>query len=83
MTAREVIVEHKYEQTELILPTTPPPEKVKIPPPPKIAPPPRPPEVKLDAPKINLPKPEPKPELKPIQMEAEINCRSSRRPSRT
>jgi len=74
MTAREVIVEHKYEQTELILPTTPPPpEKIKIPPPPKIAPPPRPPEVKLEAPKINIPKPEPKPEVKPIQMEAKVN----------
>jgi TonB family protein len=28
------------------------------------------PEVKLEAPKINFPKPEPKPEVKPIQMEA-------------
>jgi TonB family protein len=74
MTAREVIVEHKYEQTELILPTNPPPPvKVKVPPPPKIAPPPRPPEVKLEAPKINIPKPEPKPEVKPIQMEAKLN----------
>ena len=73
MTAREVIVEHKYEQTELILPTTPPPpEKIKIPPPPKIAPPPRPPEVKLEAPKINIPKPEPKPDLKPIVAEVKL-----------
>jgi len=38
--------------------------------PPKLPDPPKPPEVKLDAPKIELPKPEPKPDLKPIQMEA-------------
>ena len=74
MTTREMIVEHKYEQTELILPTNPPPPvKVKVPPPPKITPPPKPPEVKLEAPKINLPKPEPKPEVKPIQLEAKLN----------
>ena len=29
MTAREVIVEYKYEQTELILPTTPPPPRLR------------------------------------------------------
>jgi TonB family protein len=29
--------------------------------------------VKLEAPKINLPKPEPKPEVKPIQLEAKLN----------
>src|SRR5271165_2231375 len=70
MTAKRVIQLHKYEQTELIFPTTPPPEvKVKLPPPPKIEQP-KLPEVKLDAPRINLPRPEPKPELKPIQMEA-------------
>jgi len=70
MTAKRVIELHKYEQTELIFPTTPPPEvKVKLPPPPKIEQP-KLPEVKLDAPRINLPRPEPKPELKPIQMEA-------------
>jgi TonB family protein len=30
--------------------------------------------VKFEAPKINLPKPEPKPELKPIQMEAKLSA---------
>jgi TonB family protein len=29
--------------------------------------------VQLDAPKINMPRPEPKPDLKPIQMEAKVN----------
>jgi TonB family protein len=73
-TARRVIEEHKYEDTVLIIPTTPPPPaKVKLPEPPKIKPP-EPPklEIKLDAPKINVPKPEPKPDLKPIQMEAKV-----------
>lgn len=73
MTAKRVIEEHKFEQTELIFPTTPPPPmNLKLPPPPKIEPP-KPQEVKLEAPKINLPKPEPKPDVKPIQMEAKVN----------
>lgn len=70
------LVEHKYEETVLIIPTTPPPPpaKVKLPEPPKITPP-EPPklEVKLDTPKINMPKPEIKPEPKPIQMEAKVD----------
>jgi TonB family protein len=73
-TAKRVIDEHKYEMTVLIVPKPPPPpEKAKLPDPPKIKPP-EPPklEVKLDAPKINVPKPEPKPDLKPIQMEAKV-----------
>lgn len=73
-TARNAIQQHKYEQTELIFPTTPPPPpmKMKLPPPPKVEPP-KPAEVKLEAPKLNLPKPEPKPEVKPVQMEAKLN----------
>jgi TonB family protein len=69
------LVAHKYEQTILIVPTTPPPPiKVKIPEPPKIkAPEPPKIEVKLEKPKIVMPKPEPKPEPKPIQMEAKVN----------
>src|SRR5580704_4927790 len=70
------LVEHKYEETVLIIPTTPPPPpaKVKLPDPPKITPP-EPPklEVKMDTPKINMPKPEIKPEPKPIQMEAKLD----------
>lgn len=75
MTAKRVIQAHKYEQTELIFPTTPPPPplKMKMPTPPKIEPPKPVQQVKLEAPKINLPKPEPKPEVKPIQMEAKLN----------
>ena len=72
LTAKHVIQAHKYEQTELIFPTTPPPPpapiKMKVPPPPKVEP--KLPEVKLDAPKINMPKVEKKPDLKPVQMEA-------------
>ena len=61
----------KFEQTQLIFPTTPPPEplKMKMPPPPKVELP-KLPEVKLEAPKINMPKIEKKPDLKPIQLEA-------------
>lgn len=74
ITAKRVIQQHKFEQTALIFPTTPPPEvKVKTPPPPKLPPPPKPAEVKLEAPKINMPKIEPKPVEKPIQMEAKLN----------
>ena len=67
MTARHVVQQHRYEQTQLIFPTTPPPPmKMKVPPPPKVEP--KLPEVKLEQPKINMPRP--KPEPKPIQMEA-------------
>ena len=70
MTARHVMQQRVYEHTQLIFPTTPPPEplKMKVPPPPKVDTP-KLPEVKLDAPKINMPKIEKKPDLKPIQME--------------
>jgi len=69
---KPAIQQHKFEQTELIFPTVqppPPPVKIKMPPPPKIAPP-KPLEVKLDAPKIQMPKL--KPEPKPVQMEAKM-----------
>ena len=70
MTAKHVIQQHRYEQTQLIFPTTPPPPpvKIKVPPPPKVEP--KLPEVKLEQPKINMPRIEPKPDLKPIRMEA-------------
>jgi TonB family protein len=70
------LVAHKFEDTVLIIPATPPPPpKVKLPQLPKITPP-QPPkleEVKLEQPKITMPKPEPKPEPKPMQMEAKVN----------
>ena len=73
MMAKHVIEQHQFEQTELIFPTTQPPQpKVKVTPPPKMPPPPAPAELKLEAPKINLPKVEQKPALKPIQMEAKL-----------
>src|SRR5579863_2616580 len=73
MMAKHVMQAHHFEQTELIFPTTPPPPqpKVKVTPPPKLPEPPKPAEVKLEAPKINLPKIE-KPALKPIEMEAKL-----------
>lgn len=73
MTAKKVLEQHQYEQTELIFPTTPPPPpmKMKMPPPPKVEPP-KPDLMKLEPPKIALPKPEPKPETKPIVMEAKL-----------
>jgi TonB family protein len=71
-TAKQVIEQHKYEFTELIVPMKPPPEppKVKVPPPPELPPPPQPPKLQMEAPKIETPKP--KPEPKPIQMEAKL-----------
>jgi TonB family protein len=70
------MVEHKYEETVLIMPTAPPPPpvKIKLPDLPRITPP-EPPkiEVKLDTPKIQMPKIEPKVEPKPIQMEAKVD----------
>lgn len=73
-TAKKVLEEHKYENTVLIVPTTPPPpEKVKLPEPPKIHTPVPPKlEMRYDPPKINIPKPEPKPDLKPTEMEAKV-----------
>jgi TonB family protein len=75
MTAKHVIQEHKFEQTELIFPTTPPPPpKFKTPPPPKLPDIPKPKlEMQMEQPKINMPKPEPKPALKPLEMEAKLN----------
>ena len=74
MTAKQAIQQHKFEQTELIFPTTPPPQpKFKTPPPPKLPEPPKPKlEMEMQQPKINMPKVEPKPALKPLQMEAKL-----------
>ncbi len=65
----------KMETTEIVFPVKPPPEikiKVKMPPPPKVESKIELPKIaKLEAPKINLPKPEPKPEVKlPVIKEA-------------
>jgi len=71
--AKKQIDLHRHEETLLILPAKepPPPPKAKLPPPPKVDPP-KLLDVKFEAPKITLPKPEPKPELKPLQMEAKV-----------
>lgn len=75
MTAKHALQQHRFEQTELIFPTTPPPQpKFKTPPPPKPPDLPKPKvELQLEQPKINMPKPEPKPALKPLEMEAKLN----------
>jgi len=75
MTAKQALQQHKFEQTELVFPTTPPPQpKFKTPPPPKLPDLPKPKlELQMDQPKINMPKPEPKPALKPLEMEAKLN----------
>jgi TonB family protein len=71
LTVKHVIEVHKYEFTELVAPTTPPPTpKVKVTPPPKLPPPPQPPKLQMEAAKIEMPKP--KPEPKPILMEAKV-----------
>jgi TonB family protein len=73
MLIKPKLAEHTFEATTLVLPNTPPPPpKIKIATP-KLPDPPKIHEVKLDAPKIELPKLEPKPE-KPIQMEAKLNA---------
>jgi TonB family protein len=73
MTARHVLVAHKYEMTELIVPKTPPPPpiKIKVPDLPKMPPPPTPPKIVLDQQRIQMPKPKP-PEPKAIQMETKV-----------
>jgi TonB family protein len=70
-TAKKAIDQHRYEATLLVLPAKhePPKPKEKLPPPPEL---PKLPEVRFDAPKITMPKPEPKPDMKPIQMEAKV-----------
>lgn len=71
-TAKHVLEQHHYEMTELIIPTTPPPQpKLKQPPPPKLPPPPETPKIKMEAPKIAMPTPK-APEPKAIQMEAKL-----------
>jgi TonB family protein len=73
-TAKKVLDEHKYENTILIVPATPPPPPpvVQFTPPLQPPPPTKAPEVQLEMPRINVPKPEPRPEVKPIQMEAKV-----------
>ena len=75
MTAKHVLQQRHFEQTELIFPTTPPPQpKFKTSPPPKLPDLPKPKlELQMEQPKINMPKPEPKPALKPLEMEAKLN----------
>jgi len=84
-TAKHAIEKHQYEQTVLIVPTTPPPEekpapKPRLPDPPKLPEPVKVPDVKYEAPRIHMPRPEPKPDLKPIEMEAKINLPAIKSP---
>ena len=69
--AHKMIQVHRFEQSQLIVPVSEPPKpKVKLPPPPKIDLP-TPPKIEYEQPKIVAPVP-PKPEPKPIQMEAKL-----------
>ncbi len=72
-TAKQVIEQHRYEETLLVVPAKqpPPPRKQKLPPPPKVEPP-KPVQMKFEAPRIRMPKPEPKPDLKPIVAEVKL-----------
>src|SRR5580658_4381292 len=73
--AKQTLDVHKMESTEIVFPTSPPPEikiKVKVPPAPKVPAPPEPKIAKLEAPKIFKPKIEPKPEVKPIQIQEKV-----------
>ena len=76
MTAKRIVTQHKFEMTDLIMPNTPPPPpKVKIkppPPPPKLPEAPKLPEVKMEAPKIQVPREQPKPAPRQIQMQAKV-----------
>jgi len=75
-TAKKVMDAHKYEYTELIVPLTPPPPpppiKIKVQPPRELPEPVKQPVVHFEAPKIKIAKPEPKPDLKPLTMEAKV-----------
>lgn len=75
MMARHVIQQRQYEQTILIVPSQQedaPKPKPKMPEPPKVEEP-KLPDVKLEAAKIKMPRMEPKPDVKPIEMEAKLN----------
>ncbi len=72
LTAKRVAEQH-FEVTELILPDHPPsPPKVRPAEMPPTPPPPKLPEVHLEAPRINLPRPQPKAALKAIEMQAKL-----------
>lgn len=82
LTAKHVIQQH-FEMTELVVPNTPPPEKVKQPPPPKLPPPPEQPKVELQPQQRQIEMPKPKPEPKPVQMEAKVNLPQLAKPQIT
>jgi TonB family protein len=74
------LVHQTFEETTLVVPNTaPPPPKVRIETP-KLPPPPEMPVVKLEEPKIVMPRPEPKPD-KPIQMEAKLKIPTVKQPT--
>lgn len=78
MMAKQVIQKH-YEMTELIVPNTPPPERIKQPPPPKLKPIEQPKiELKPQMRQIELPKP--KPEPKPVEIQAKVNLPQMAKP---
>ncbi len=65
------IIQQKFEQTQVVFPNNPPPQpKVVRPDPVKLPPPPKIQETKMEAPRIEQPRPEPKP--KAVEMEARV-----------
>jgi TonB family protein len=70
-TAKKAIEEHRYQETLLVVPTKPelPKPKMKLPPPVEEKPLPN---VHFEQPKINMPRPEPKPEMKPLVAEVKL-----------
>ena len=70
-TAKKAIEEHRYQETLLVVPTKPEPPKPKMKLPPPVEEKPQP-NVHFEQPKINMPRPEPKPEMKPLVAEVKL-----------
>ena len=73
-TAKKAIDQHRYQETLLVVPAKPEPPKpkMKLPPPPPVEERPPLPEVHFEPPKITMPRPEPKPEMKPLVAEVKL-----------
>jgi TonB family protein len=72
MAGKQVIEQHRYEQMVIVIPSMLPSTSVTNPKPPRLPEPPKTSIVKFQAPRIIVPRPEPMPNLKPIQMETKM-----------
>jgi len=70
-TAKKAIDQHRYQETLLVVPAKPEPPKPKMKLPPPVEEKPLP-NVHFEQPKILVPRPEPKPEMKPIVAEVKL-----------